>query len=622
MTEYSDEGRDWTTLFGNVTSRRTLLRGSAIGVAGLAAAALVGCGGDDDDDDSAGSTSGGGGTSTTSTTTTTTTTTAAASDDGDDNGDAMVADFPRGELIQDANLPFPFNFPEPDKTPKAGGTIISSASTDISTFDSTKTAASGTGRYVNMVYNRILGFNRGVNLHPANIEIEPELAHSWERSPDGLSLTFNLRDDVYWQNVAPLNGRQFIASDVKFAYDRYAVEGVHTGYWLNSAGVEAPDNQTVTITLSRAVADFIRPLASCYQSIHPKELVDSGEIESTAVGTGPMILDEAIQAEKVTYVTNPDYWERDVLVDGVEFRHLPDGAARLAAFRAEQVATGEGIVGNLREVENLLETNPETQINLTALTNGTGFAMNLQNPKYMDERVRQAISLAIDRELLMTILYQGLGQVMHAIPWLFVWDEQPTVENGLLGPWTRFDPDESRKLLAAAGAEGLEMVNIFFPYSSAYEQTPDILTDMFRDVGITMTGGAADYTEFNSTWVGRQLEDVSTAGWGTIGFDAENYFYNSMHSTAPGNRWRFNDPKLDELTEAQQVELDPEARKAIFQEIWNYELEKAYRPVIGGGGGFFVYQPWLRGIRFGGALSTTNIYQDWGDIIAYGWIDK
>ena len=62
MTEYSDEGRDWTTLFGNVTSRRTLLRGSAIGVAGLAAAALVGCGGDDDDDDSAGSTSGGGGT--------------------------------------------------------------------------------------------------------------------------------------------------------------------------------------------------------------------------------------------------------------------------------------------------------------------------------------------------------------------------------------------------------------------------------------------------------------------------------------------------------------------------------------------------------------------------------
>ena len=619
MTEYSDDGRDWMTMFGNATSRRTLLRGSAIGVAGLAAAALVGCGGDDDDDDDTASSSRSSGS--TSTTTSSSTTTTAAADSDDDSGDATVARS-MGELIQDPSLPFPYNFPEPDKEPKAGGTIISSASTDISTFDSTKTAASGTGRYVNMVYDRLLGFNRGVDLHPANIEIEPELAHSWERSPDGLTFTFHLRDDVYWQNVAPLNGRQFIASDVKFAYERYATEGVHQAYWVNSASVDAPDNQTLTVSLARAVADFIRPLASCYQSIHPKELVDNGQIEQTAVGTGPMILEEAITSEKVTYVKNPDFWEKPVLVDGIEFRHLPDSAGRLAAFRAGQVATGEGIVGNLREVENLLETNPDTQINLTALTNGQGFAMNLANPKYMDERVRQAISLAIDRDLLMAILYQGLGQVMHGIPWLFVWDEQPTVENGNLGPWTRFDPAESKKLLAAAGAEGLEMENIFFPYSSAYEQTPDILTDMFADVGITMTGGAADYTEFNSQWVGRQLKDVSTAGWGTIGFDAENYFYNSMHSTAPGNRWRFNDPKIDELTEAQQVELDPDARKEIFQEIWTYELEKAYRPVIGGGAGFYVYQPWLRGIRFGGALSTTNIYQDWGDIIADGWIDK
>ena len=58
------------------------------------------------------------------------------------------------------------------------------------------------------------------------------------------------------------------------------------------------------------------------------------------------------------------------------------------------------------------------------------------------------------------------------------------------------------------------------------------------------------------------------------------------------------------------------------ERVQHAELQKAYRPVIGGGAGFFVYQPWLRGIRFGGALSTTNIYQDWGDIVADGWIDK
>ena len=77
--------------------------------------------------------------------------------------------------------------------------------------------------------------------------------------------------------------------------------------------------------------------------------------------------------------------------------------------------------------------------------------MNLQNPKYMDERVRQAIALAIDRDLLMAILYQGLGQVLHGIPWLFVWDEQPTVENGNLGPWTRFDPGRVEEVAGCRG---------------------------------------------------------------------------------------------------------------------------------------------------------------------------
>jgi peptide/nickel transport system substrate-binding protein len=586
-------------------------------VAGLAAAALVGCGDDDDDDDD----------DDTAAVVTGDDDDAADDDaatgdddDGDGDGDAMVAG--RGELIQDPNLPFPYNFPEPDIAPKPGGTIVAGVSTDISTFDSTKTAASGTGRYVNMVYNRLLGFNRGVDLHPTNIEIRPELASSWERTPDGLTFTFHLRDDVFWQNIAPLNGRQFTAQDVKFAYDRYASEGVHQAYWVNSTGVEAPDDFTVQVNMAAAVADFIRPLASPYQSIHPRELVDSGEIESKVIGTGPMILDEAITSERVTYVKNPDYWEKEVLVDGVEFRVLPDGSARLAAFRAGQIDTGDIVVGNIREVENLLSTNPDTQVNITPVNSGQGFAMNLQNPKYQDERVRQAISLAIDRDLLLELLYQGLGVRSHYSPWLFVWDEQPTEENGLLGPWTRFDADESKKLLMAAGAEDLKMTNIFFPYSSAYEQTPDVLTDMFKDVGITMEGGSADYTEFNSQWVGAQLEDVTTGGWGSIGFDAENYFFNQIHSTAPGNRWRFNDPQLDEWAEAQQVELDPDARREIFRQMWTYELEKAYRPVIGGGSGFQIYQPWLHGIRFGGALSTTNIFQDWGDIIADGWLDK
>ncbi len=82
------------------------------------------------------------------------------------------------------------------------------------------------------------------------------------------------------------------------------------------------------------------------------------------------------------------------------------------------------------------------------------------------------------------------------------------------------------------------------------------------------------------------------------------------------------DPKIDELADKGRTELNPDKRKAIFKQIWDLDLDQAYHPVVASGGGFNVLQPWVRGMRFGGALSTTNSYQDIGDIVAEAWIDK
>src|SRR5205814_1576399 len=111
---------------------------------------------------------------------------------------------------------------------------------------------------------------------PTKLELVPELAKSWETSPDGLTHTFKLQQGVKWQNIAPLSGRAFKAADVKFAYERYQNEGVHKPYFTNMKSVEAVDDSTVKITLNRPQPDFLIPLASRYTTIHPKELVDSG----------------------------------------------------------------------------------------------------------------------------------------------------------------------------------------------------------------------------------------------------------------------------------------------------------------------------------------------------------
>ena len=610
-------------------SRRTLLRGGLLGGVGLAAAALIGCGGDDDDDDDDGATtSGTTGGSTTTTTSTTQTSTSSDSDDGDDAATDDNGDEPAGEgmYVKDDNLPYPYQFPEPaGLTPKPGGIMRIAATWNVATMDPTASAAGGTITAPNMVYNRLLGMVGGPRKNPFTIELEPELASSWERTPDGATFSFVIRDDIKWQNVAPLSGRQFTSADAKYAFDRYASEGVHQTYWANVSAIETPDDYSMVLQMSKVTADFILPLASRYQTIFPRELVENGTISEQVVGTGPMILEEAEAGSHAVFAKNPDYFEREVLLDGVEFRLRQDYTARLAGFRVGQFDYVYGLAPSIQQLGKILETNPDIQINLTPVVNGTTpFGMNLSNPKFADERVRQAITLGIDTALIAELLYDNISKTLPLQPWPYVFDEEPTVESGNLGRFVgRYDPDEALKLLKAAGAEGLEFENFYHNYSNpGSDQRAEIIAENLLKIGVKMDQHHVDYTEFNSTWVPGKLEEGCTSCWLTVGFDSDNFFYNSVHSASPGNRWQLNDPQVDTWAEAQQVELDPDARKEIQKTMWDYFLEKMYWPPQPASIGIEVYQPWVRGIRFGGVFLTNVSYYDWGDQIAGAWLNK
>ena len=614
-TGMSDEQRIGLGALNLQIGRRTLLRGSALGAAGLATAALIGCGDDEEDEET---TSTAPATATSDTTSTTTT--------DDDTDTAADIEYPngKGELVQDPALPFPFNFPEPAKAPKAGGVMKVASTWDVGPMDPSVSAAGGTVTVPNMVYNRLLGIKRGPQADPFNLELSPELAQSWERSPDGLTFTFNITPGITWQNLPPLNGRAFTAEDARYALERYATEGVHQSYYANVASFEAVDDSTLKINMAKASADFLNPLGSNKQTIFPRELVDDGSIRDRAIGTGPMILKEAIASDKVVYEKNPDYWEREVLLDGFEFRIMPDQSSRLAAFRAGQIEYAYSPVNTLTDVKALQGTNPDIQVNMTVAPSSTPFGFALDNPKWQDERVRRAVSLAIDRVLVNQVVNEGLGTIAHVIPWFYLFDETPTIESGLLGNWTRFDPQEAKQLLAAAGHEdGLTINSIYFAYGGYVDQTSEVLTDLMREAGITLNDRSVDYTQFNSQWVGGKLEEASTIAWAASGFDADNWFFAHIHSESPGNRWKLSDPQLDEWALAQQTELDPEARKEIWQKIWDHDLDMAYRPPMIARPSFEVYQPWLRGIRWNAGVGHDNSsYYNWGDSVAGAWLDK
>ncbi|MGE0229746.1 MAG: ABC transporter substrate-binding protein [Dehalococcoidia bacterium] len=591
-----------------VLTRRNVLRGLGMGGAGIAFAALVGCGGDDETDGSSGATSSASGGDTS----------AAIRTTGE-----RPATLPAG-WNWDPNLPFPYQFPEPSNATKPGGTMRVAASWDVGPMDPTVSAAGGSITVPNMVYNRLVGHVGGVDVDPFKFKLEPELAASWERSPDGMTVTFRLAKGVKWQNVAPLNGRDFVAADAKFAFERYQSTGVHKSYWTSVTSIEAVDAGTLKVNLARPLVDFVIPLGSRYQTIFPRELVDSGSITKEVVGTGPMILKEAVTGGTVRLEKNPDFWERTVLLDGAEFKVMPDAAARVAAFRAGQVDYAYSPVTTERDVRALLDSNPGLQVNVVPQTyvTTTSPSLNLRNPKYQDVRVRRAISLAVDRDALMNVIWGGLAKALPIIPWIFLFDKEPTAAGGELGNWVRFAPAEAKQLLQAAGAEDLVIEAPYYEYASSDTQRAEFMTDQLRGVGITFKPQKVDYTTYNSQLQSGSWADALAGAYYALGFDADTFFYNQVHSKSPGNRDHITDTEIDSWAEAQQVELNPENRKQIQLKMWNKLMDQVYRPITARGMTFEIYQPWLRGIRFGGALGDNSSYYEWGDQIAEAWLDK
>jgi peptide/nickel transport system substrate-binding protein len=586
-------------------SRRRLLSGLGIGGAGLLVASLIGCGSDEDGGEPSAPAGGGD-------------TTAVITTTGD-----RPATLPDG-WTWDEGLPFPYRFPEPDKQAKPGGVMHVAASWDVGPMDTTVSAAGGSITVPNMVYNRLVGHVGGADADPFEFDLEPELAASWERSPDGLVQTFRLADGVKWQNVAPLNGRPFVAADAKFAFERYQSTGVHRSYWTSVTSIEAVDDKTLKITLSKPLVDFVIPLGSRYQTIFPRELVDDGSITTKAIGTGPMILKEAAAANHALLDKNPDYWERTVLLDGAEFRVMPDASSRVAAFRAGQVEYAYSPVTTERDVRTLLSSNPNLQVNMvpqTYVTN-TSPSLNLRNPKYQDVRVRRAIQLSVDLESMMNVIWGGLARALPIIPWIFVADQEPSAAGGQLGDWVRYAPEEAKQLLQAAGAENLVIDAPYYEYSASDTQRAEFMTDNLRQAGIQFRPSKADYTEYNSQLQSGNWPDALALAYYALGFDADTFFYNQVHSKSPGNRDHITDSEIDGWAEAQQVELDPEARTELHRRMWDKLLDQVYRPITARGMTFEIYQPWLRGIRFGGALGNNSSYYEWGDQIAEAWLDK
>ncbi|WP_240613561.1 ABC transporter substrate-binding protein [Pueribacillus theae] len=462
------------------------------------------------------------------------------------------------------------------KNPKSGGTYTIVTASDPDMLDPHRSSSIYTHGYMGLVYNKLLTYETGPDIDYTDYNIVGDLAEKWEVSDDGKVYTFHLRD-ANFHNIPPVNGRKLVAEDVVATMERMMTLPGHQASLLAEVeSVEAKDEKTVVFTLKQPLTPFLNFIANHFMWILPKEAIDGDfDVTTTAIGTGPFMLEKWEDNIGATFVRNPDFYEEGKpYIEKVEYLVIPDVSAQIAAFRTGKADVISQI--SPEEIDNLLKTNPDTVINEVMIPTQIQVAMNMDRDPFKDVRVRKAISMAIDRQNAVDQIFGG-GEVSSPVnPSLGDW-ALPKEEREKLQP---FDQEKAKQLLAEAGfPDGFDTTIMV---TDGYGQQPvriaQWVAEDLRAIGINADFQVTEYATFYTEKYPKKDYDMVVT-YQTFFQEADEWLRTQLRTGSPRNWFGVSDPELDKMLDEQRVMLDENERKAKVHDIQRYLLEEIVNPI-------------------------------------------
>lgn len=403
-----------------------------------------------------------------------------------------------------------------------------------------------------------------------NLEMQPALAESWELSDDQLTWTFHLRDDVSFHD-----GSDFMSDDVVYSYERIINEELANAWRFDAVeSVEALDDYTVEITVSAPTPNLLSNLGGFKgMAIVSEENVESGDISSNPVGTGPFLLSSYTSGDQIALEANPDHWSGSPELAGVEFSFISEPSTAMAALTSGEVDWTDNIPP--QQVEDLVDSD-SLEVEVIPSNDYWYLAMNINEEPWDDARVRQAIAYAVDREAIIQAVSYGTAQENQlAVPEESIW-------------YTEYDqyahdPDEAERLLDEAGFSG---GSIEFLATNEYPETvtaAQIIADNLEPLGFDVSISQPDF----STWLDEQNSgnfDMLMMGWlGNI--DPDDFYYAQHHSDGGSNAQGYVNDDVDALLEAGRTETDESNRADLYSEAAQIIADEAsyvylYNPAV------------------------------------------
>lgn len=323
----------------------------------------------------------------------------------------------------------------------------------------------------------------GLVSRSASGEISPALAKEWVIADDGLTYTFTLNSGTKFSNGDPLT-----SADVVWSIEDVLDNELKDFEALASVDeITADGDEKVVVTLSNPDPTLLYNLAGRAGLVLDADA--DNDLQTTAVGSGPFVLEEFNAGDSVVLTRNPEYWGEKAQIGTAVFQLFADSNAILNALNEGTVQFG-AVDKNLKAQ---IEDNDSYTLEEGFASDKFTLAFNNKVEPFTDIRVRQAIRAGIDHDAIVEAL--GGGNTLYGP----IVESDPGYED--LSAVAPYDTAEAKKLLAAAGyADGLDLT---LTIPSFYGATlPDLLTSQLAEVGITLTVNQVEF----STW----LNDVYT----------------------------------------------------------------------------------------------------------------
>ncbi|SFJ65190.1 peptide/nickel transport system substrate-binding protein [Bosea sp. OK403] len=402
------------------------------------------------------------------------------------------------------------------------------------------------------------------------LKLVPRLATAWSFSADGLTLTMKLRTDAKFHDGDVFNAE---AAKANLERARTLPDSLRKSELASIDSIETPDASTIVLKLKRPDATLLAQLTDrAGMMLAPKSL--GGDVAAKPVCSGPYKFVERVQNDRIVLEKFKEHWEAaNYHFDRIIYRSIPDTTVRLANLRAGELDILERLAPTdvkSAQADKTLKVASTANLGYQGITINTGNGEAANQPMGKDKRVRQALSLSIDRKVLSQVVFEGLYEPMVQ-PFN---PGNPYVSAEF--PVPARDVAKAKALLKEAGLSKVS-VELFVTNNPVDAQLGQVVQAMAQEAGIDV--------QIRSTEFASQLRDqqqgkfqMSRIGWsGRI--DPDGNIHQFVTTKGNQNDGKYSNAEVDRLLDEARTVYDVFERKKRYdaaQKILEDELPIIY----------------------------------------------